>query len=268
MSFNHITEGSKNFIKYVLQLHEITDTAQDSSNKKIKREPGMKDRFMTQGGAGGDDTPETEKEQKKLGLKSAKKYWNPKPGFFNDEEHGDELKPLIMFNTSDVPGMDKNRGQGALDYITKLSQGMSALDVADQMIPNVAKLAYGAALMGSGSTVKRKPGTATGSVSSSLQNQSSPSTVSGLVGDIAKQAVEPVEKIAGNVSELSPLAQNVFKHTKNLAALDPFNPLLGLKLGTEMLGGREILNRTRDLGGAQTRGVESSMGHASGRGYY
>ena len=63
-------------------------------------------------------------------------------------------------------------------------------------------------------------------------------------------------------------ANKVLAFSKNLGALDPFNPLLGYKIGNEMLGGREILKRTRELGAAQSSGAQSTMGHPSGFGYF
>jgi len=79
-----------------------------------------------------------------------------------------------------------------------------------------------------------------------------------------------IESMTGaeGIGKASPLASKVMKATKNLGALDPFNPLLGLQLGVEMLGGKEVLRRTRELGAVQSAGAASTMGHPSGfRGY-
>jgi hypothetical protein len=88
---------------------------------------------------------------------------------------------------------------------------------------------------------------------------------------VAGDLLSRIEDLTGTTkiaNKNNPLAQKVMQYSKNLGAIDPYNPLLGLKIGVEMLGGKEVLRRTRELGAVQSAGAASSMGHPSGfRGY-
>jgi len=304
MSFDCITEGSKDYIKYVLQLNE------ESMTGVTFVAPGVKEKssFKFSGGAGG------------KGLGCGDKV---KPGQFikkNKKEDGDKLRGQIMFGGSAVPGVvvgkskkgkTKYSTQGGLDYLTSLSQAQSAIEFANQMMPAALKLALSASLFGTSVGEKGKPVLAPGETSSSgspsgaeetaptdsqpgksknkkeeeknrkeASNSSLKDQISNLTGpegEFAKQfaqmggdVIGRIENMTGaeGIAKASPLAAKVMKATKNLGALDPFNPLLGLQLGVEMLGGKEVLRRTRELGAVQSAGAASSMGHPSGfRGY-
>jgi hypothetical protein len=202
-------------------------------------------------------------------------------------------------------GKTKYSTQGGLDYLTNLSQAQSAIEFANQMMPTALKLALSASLFGTSVGEKGSPVLApsetdteetptegetgiTGTnknkkeeknrkeaTRNSLKDQIS--SLKGPEGEFAKQfaqmggdVIGRIESMTGaeGIGKASPLASKVMKATKNLGALDPFNPLLGLQLGVEMLGGKEVLRRTRELGAVQSAGAISSMGHPSGfRGY-
>lgn len=304
MSFDCITEGSKDYIKYVLQLTEESMTGityvAPGRKKETKKDPS----FTFSGGAGG------------KGLGGKPRGDTIKPGDFikkTKKESGDQLRGPIMFGTSAVPGVlvgKPKKGktpystQGGLDYLTSLSQAQSAIDFANQMMPAAVKLALSASLFGtsvgaggepvaaadSGTTPTATPGaqgedkkTEEEKERKKANGQSLSDAMKGVesqkgpAAEFAKQfaqmggdVIGQIEKLtgAGGVAAASPLAAKVMKATKNLGALDPFNPLLGLQLGVEMLGGKEVLRRTRELGAAQSAGAASTMGHPSGfRGY-
>jgi len=291
MSFNYITEGSKNYIKYVLQLNEesMTGITFVAPGRKKQKETRKKPSFAFSGGAGGKglgggddiqpgDFLSTEKDEK---------------GKIKDQG----LRGAIMWGNSKIPnsrttnqktGEEQENTQGGLDYITSLGQAQSALDFADQMMPAAVKLLLAKGLFSS--QIKAKPGstvagnakpdtTATNSNVSlkgaldaarsgaSKEQQMALSGFESVAGDVLSQ----IENLTGTskiANKDNPLAQKVMQYSKNLGAIDPYNPLLGLKIGVEMLGGKEVLRRTRELGAVQSAGAASTMGHPSGfRGY-
>lgn len=306
MSFDCITEGSKDYIKYVLQLSEASISGVTYVAPGRKKETKKNPFFTFSGGAGG---------------KSLRGGDKIKPGRFisKNKEDGDKLRGPIIFGSSAVPGViavengkEKYSTQGGLDYLTNLSQAQSAIEFANQMLPAAVKLALAGSLfqtsVGAGGkpvsaasnqeTSQNKPqdqksvgagGKPVGTASNQKTSQNKPqdqtltSTLSNMQGgtgpasEIAKQfsqmggdVIGTIENLTGvkGVAGASPLASKVMKATKNLGALDPFNPLLGLQLGIELLGGKEVLRRTREIGAAQSAGAASSMGHPSGfRGY-
>jgi len=288
MSFNYITEGSKNYIKYVLQLNEESMTGVTFVAPGRKKETRKRPSFAFSGGAGG----------KGLGGGD-----DIQPGDFLSKEKDEKgkikdqgLRGAIMWGNSRIPnsrttnekGEQQDDTQGGLDYITSLGQAQSALDFADQMMPAAVKLLLAKGLFSSqikarpGSTVAGniKPGTTTTNSNVSLQGaldaarsgaskeqQMALSGFESVAGDVLSQ----IENLTGTskiANENNPLAQKVMQYSKNLGAIDPYNPLLGLKIGVEMLGGKEVLRRTRELGAVQSAGAASAMGHPSGfRGY-
>jgi hypothetical protein len=129
------------------------------------------------------------------------------------------------------------------------------------MLPAAAKLALAASLFGK--KVKKTPDGDDGK----NPNTGIPSSGNPALDSFNIDVMNKVKEYAGG-KNLGPLGDKVFKYSQNLGALDPLNPLLGLKLGYEMLGGNEILKRTREIGAAQSSGAQSSMGHPSGFGYY
>jgi|APGre2960657373_1045057.scaffolds.fasta_scaffold11215_2 hypothetical protein len=281
MSFDCITEGSKDYIKYVLQLSEESMTGVTYVAPGRKKETRKRPSFTFSGGAGGKglgggddiqpgDFLSTEKDEK---------------GKIKDQG----LRGGIMWGNSKIPnsrttnekGEEQDNTQGGLDYITSLGQAQSALDFADQMMPAAVKLLLAKGLFSS--QIKANPGSTAGTAGSSNvslkgaldaarggANQEQQMALSGfeaVAGDVLSQ----IENLTGTTkiaNENNPLAQKVMQYSKNLGAIDPYNPLLGLKIGVEMLGGKEVLRRTRELGAVQSAGAASSMGHPSGfRGY-
>jgi hypothetical protein len=264
MSFNLITEGSKDYMKYVLQLSEAKKSSTTKAKKTAPPEPKLFDpvinvptedekRPIKASGSGGRDFMSGSRPIED------EEFLKTKP---HQQKNPDSLVPTILFGGSKIPngsgnfpkknenGTEETDESGGLDYLTNVAQGASVIDFADQNLPAAARLALAAALFGE--KVKKTPG--------------DPVQLGALTG-FQQDLINQVKQYA-DTKKLGPLADKVFKYTQNLGALDPFNPLLGLKLGYEMLGGNEILKRTRELGAAQSSGAQSSMGHPSGFGYY
>ena len=278
MSFNIITEGSKEYIKYVLQLAEEAPSGVtlpnwgDPGRRKV---PGTgTDSFTFSGGNGGRDLKggDTTKPGDLVSNSKNKKGKRTDPG----------LQGNIMWGQSRIPGyvVKNEKGeeslsdQGGLDYLTSLGQAQSSLEFADAMMPAAVKLLIAKGLYGS--KVKASPDSkSTKSLSAALEagmtgassiQQAAGTAFQGIAGNLLDQ----IEKMTGaeGIANGNPLAQKVMQYSKNLGAIDPFNPLLGLKIGVGMLGGKEVLKRTRELADAQTAGAASAMGHPSGfRGY-
>jgi hypothetical protein len=271
MSFAYITEGSKDYIKYILQLSEdsmtgITYRAPGGVASRGKKQNKKKESFAFSGGAGGE------------GLGGGD---NIKPGQFVSKEKDKDgklkdagLRAKIMLGATQIPRTEGSlETQASLDYMTSLGQAQSSLEFADQMMPAAVKLLLAKGLYDT--KIKAKPGSnislsAAFNAGLSGASEAEKAAVSPFE-TVAKDTLNQIEKMTG-VEGLggknNPLAQKVMQYTKNLGAIDPFNPLLGLKLGVEMLGGKEVLRRTRELGGVQSAGAASSMGHPSGfRGY-
>lgn len=275
MSFNLITEGSKDYMKYVLQLSE----AKKSSSTKGKKtpptdpKPGIniptdEDKRPTKAvGSGGRDFKKGSVPKYDDDFLDTKPY---------DTEKNDSLITTVLFGGSKIPsnkgkflkknsvgedGPQDTDESGGLDYLTNVAQGASIIDYADQMLPAAAKLALAASLFGQ--KVNKTPTENDGKNPITGVSSTSNKALDSFNIDL----INKVKEYAGG-KNLGPLGDKVFKYTQNLGALDPLNPLLGLKLGYEMLGGNEILKRTRELGAAQSSGVQSSMGHPSGFGYY
>ena len=292
MSFDCITEGSKDYIKYILQLTEESMTGVTFVPPGRKKETKKRPSFTFNGGAGGKGLGGGDDIQPGDFLSTNK----DKKGKTKDEG----LRGKIMWGNSNIPnsrttnekGEEQDNTQGGLDYITSLGQAQSALDFADQMMPAAVKLLLAKGLFSSqikarpgstaakpGSTAAEPDSTAAGSnvslkgaldVARSGASKEQEMALSGfeaVAGDVLSQ----IEKLTGTetiANEKNPLAQKVMQYSKNLGAIDPYNPLLGLKIGVEMLGGKEVLRRTRELGAVQSAGAASSMGHPSGfRGY-
>jgi hypothetical protein len=276
MSFDCITEGSKDYIKYVLQLTEESMTGVTFVAPGIKK----KSSFKFSGGAGG----------KGLGGKPREDTIKPGDFLFDTKDKKRKKQDIgligpIMWGISEIPGTVVKKGedqsaenptQGGLDYLTSLGQAQSSLEFADQMMPAAVKLLIAKGLYGS--KIKAKPDS-TGSITQAFEKglagaTGSEKAAASPFADMAKDTLKTIESMTGVggsegiASKGNPLAQKVMQYSKNLGAIDPFNPLLGLKIGVEMLGGKEVLRRTRELGAAQSAGAASTMGHPSGfRGY-
>jgi len=279
MSFNTITEGSKDYIKYVLQLAEEAPsgvTLPNWGDPGRRKSPGTgADSFTFSGGKGGRDLKggDTTKPGDLITRSKNKQGKRTDPG----------LQGNIMWGQSRIPGyvVKNEKGeeslsdQGGLDYLTSLGQAQSSLEFADAMMPAAVKLLIAKGLYGS--RVKAAPDSkSTKSLSAALQagmtgasaiQQAAGSAFQSISGNLLDQ-IEKMTGVEGIANDNNPLAKKVMQYSKNLGALDPFNPLLGLKIGVGMLGGKEVLKRTRELADAQTAGAASTMGHPSGfRGY-
>jgi hypothetical protein len=275
MSFNLITEGSKDYIKYVLQLSEAKKSSRTKGKKTPPTDPKPvinvptedKKRPTRAAGSGGRPFKTTSTPKWDDDFLDSKPY---------DTEKNDSLLTPILFGGSNIPnargnfpnksaigkdGPEDTDESGGLDYLTNVAQGASIVDYADQMLPAAAKLALSASLFGK--KVKKTPDNDDGTNPSTGM----PSSGNKALDSFNIDLMSKVKEYAGG-KNLGPLGDKVFKYSQNLGALDPLNPLLGLKLGYEMLGGNEILKRTRELGAAQSSGAQSSMGHPSGFGYY
>jgi len=281
MSFDCITEGSKDYIKYILQLTEESMTGVTFVPPGRKKETKKRPSFTFNGGAGGKGLGGGDDIQPGDFLSTNK----DKKGKTKDEG----LRGKIMWGNSNIPnsrttnekGEEQDNTQGGLDYITSLGQAQSALDFADQMMPAAVKLLLAKGLFDS--RIKANPGSTAGTAGNSnislksaldaansgasKEQQMALSGFQAVAGDVLSQ----IEDLTGTnkiANDNNPLAQKVMQYSKNLGAIDPYNPLLGLKIGVEMLGGKEVLRRTRELGAVQSAGAASSMGHPSGfRGY-
>lgn len=276
MSFDCITEGSKDYIKYVLQLTEESMTGVTYVAPGRKKGTRKTSSFPFSGGAGG----------KGLGGGD-----DIQPGDFvsnTKDEKGKKqdmgLVGPIMWGNSKIPGtfVKNKKGeyeaaedatQGGLNYLTSLGQAQSSLEFADQMLPAAVKLLIARGL--ADSEIKAQPDS-DNSLASAFQRgldkaSEAEKTAASPFEVMAKDTLNSIETMTGLkgiANDENPLAQKVMQYSKNLAAIDPFNPLLGLKIGVEMLGGKEVLRRTRELGAVQSAGAASTMGHPSGfRGY-
>jgi hypothetical protein len=142
MSFDCITEGSKDYIKYVLQLTEESMTGVTFVAPGRKKETKKRPSFTFSGGAGGKGlgSGDTTKPGDWLGKKD-KEGKRKDPG----------LEGQIMWGGSKIPGTTKknkkdedelvpNYTEGGLDYLTSLGQAQSSLEFADQMMPAAVKL--------------------------------------------------------------------------------------------------------------------------------
>ena len=279
MSFDCITEGSKDYIKYVLQLTEESMTGITYVAPGRKKGTRKTSSFPFSGGAGGkglgggDDTQPgdfvsntKDKKGKKqdMGLVGPIMWGNSKiPGTFVKNEKGEYEDA-------------EDATQGGLNYLTSLGQAQSSLEFADQMLPAAVKLLIAKGL--ADSQIQAQPDSDDTLVAAFERGLSIASeaekTAASPFAAIAKDTLNSIESMTGVGGEEgiankgNPLAQKVMQYSKNLAAIDPFNPLLGLKIGVEMLGGKEVLRRTRELGAVQSAGAASTMGHPSGfRGY-
>ena len=276
MSFDCITEGSKDYIKYVLQLTEESMTGVTYVAPGRKKGTRKTSSFPFSGGAGGkglgggDDTQPgdfvsntKDKKGKKqdMGLVGPIMWGNSKiPGTFVKNEKGEYEDA-------------EDATQGGLNYLTSLGQAQSSLEFADQMLPAAVKLLIAKGL--ADSQIQAQPDS-DDSLASAFQRgldkaSEAEKTAASPFEVMAKDTLNSIEKMTGLkgiANDQNPLAQKVMQYSKNLAAIDPFNPLLGLKIGVEMLGGKEVLRRTRELGAVQSAGAASTMGHPSGfRGY-
>ena len=279
MSLNTITEGSKDYIKHVLQLSEAkakpskkTTTSSTPPTPKGINIP-IRPELV---GATGDYRPRGSKPTQGGGAGGGKKGLSQPENF--KPNIGSELDPRVLFGVqssfTNLHKKDEKTGKrtttGGMDYITNIAQASSFIDALDQNMPSLARFALGYSQLGN-SNIDMNPATA-GSPTSPLGNTTivnmGGSTGSNLTLNAATTQLNNMLPGGTGANKASQFANKVLQYSKNLGALDPFNPLLGYKIGYDMLGGREIIKRTRELGAAQAAGTESSMGHPSGFGYF
>lgn len=183
--------------------------------------------------------------------------------------------------------------QDTMDHIAQMSQGYATAEYLDSVMPAAAKAAMALDLLGKSPGVKGKQPKSSSPTIDLTQYGVDPNTA-----EVARRFFNPnsasaspsgtqtAPKPTGAPSSASSPQQKAAaeeraakdkkdqfvsltkKFAANLGSLDPFNPLLGIKLGYELLGGKEILKRTRELGAAQSAGVQSSMGHPSAIGRF
>jgi hypothetical protein len=197
------------------------------------------------------------------------------PEYFKErKQKGSELDPYILTGRTDFgsePG-------DILKHITDMSQGYASIEYLDSMLPAILKGAMALNLLN-----KPGPARAPSAVNMPTVSTGDPEmdrVLKGIEQKIGKKApqsaaasgsgrvVSPKEKERIRVNDQNKFIDLTKKFAFNLSSLDPFNPLAGIKLGYELLGGKEILQRTRELGAAQTAGVKSTMGHPSAIGRF
>ena len=265
MSFNLITEGSRDYMKYVLQLSE----AKSKSKSKVKvpmrpesmdvpdngiRKPGSK---PTQGGGrgiGGDQPLEYKRQKADGGSLDSQILFGQNSSYKN-----------LHQRTDPKTGESYSDAAGGLDYVTDLAQTSSLIDAIDQNMPTIARLGIGWSKILGKEKINMTPGgsSSSGACGADVSMGNMGSSRDQTLGQITAELDSRIPEAKANK-----FANKVLTFSKNLGALDPFNPLLGYKIGNEMLGGREILKRTRELGAAQSSGAQSTMGHPSGFGYF
>jgi hypothetical protein len=195
------------------------------------------------------------------------------PAYFADrKKHGLDLDPYILTGRTDFgsePG-------DILKHITNMSQGYATVEYLDSVLPAIAKGAMALNLLKSGGptlipvsqNAMQLPKTGDAATDAVLQGLEQNINQNASQGAPATGSAKEQTKKQKSVSAQNKLINLTKKYAFNLSSLDPFNPLAGIKLGYELLGGKEILQRTRELGAAQTAGVKSTMGHPSAIGRY
>lgn len=273
MSLDLITEGSKDYMKYVLQLSEAKskskvkdlnivdpDLLKNLNTSKNINIPTRKERGKpTQGGGAGGGK----------GLFQKEKGYDKNVG-------GSQINPKVLFGVqSSLENLHSRNKEGKLnpsggmDYITKIAQGSSFIDALDQNMPSLLRFGIGYSKLGDKISMDpTSSGAAAGVNPNTTLVNTGPGGTNVTLGGVQAQLNSMVPGGGTGASKSGQFANKVLEYSKNLAALDPFNPLLGYKIGYDMLGGREIIKRTRELGAAQAAGTESSMGHPSGFGYF
>jgi len=189
--------------------------------------------------------------------------------------------------------------EGIMNHIAQISQGYATVEYLDSVLPAAFKAAMSANLLGKSPGVKGQH-LSTLALAIPSDADFDKYGIDPATRDIIKKTLNPSSGSAGgtgtktppaptgspsSTSPTSPTAKSpdaakkaknkkeqfvslTKKFAANLGSLDPFNPLLGIKLGYELLGGKEILKRTRELGAVQSAGVQSSMGHPSAIGRF
>jgi hypothetical protein len=271
-----ISENTKNYIKSLL-----SEAGGPRGKQHFSPKPGVPGATgdAPVGTAGGMYSP----HPSDISIQIRKKRQEAKGQFGMDID-----RDILMGRTS------IGNAQDTMDHIAQMSQGYATAEYLDSVMPAAAKAAMALNLWGKSPGVKGKqlksssstidltpygvdPNTA--KVAKDFLNPSSASASPSGTQTAPKptgapsSASSPQQKAAAAEERAAKDKKDQFvsltkKFAANLGSLDPFNPLLGIKLGYELLGGKEILKRTRELGAAQSAGVQSSMGHPSAIGRF
>jgi len=276
MSLNMITEGSKDYMKYVLQLSEAK--AKSSKKTKTSSVPSTPTGINIPTrpelvGATGNYRPRGSKPTQGGGAGGGKKDLGQPENF--KPNIGSEINPKVLFGVqSSLENLHSRNAKGQLnpsggmDYITKIAQGSSFIDALDQNMPSLLRFGIGYSRLGDKISMDPMNSGALSGVNPNTTIVTSSGGTGITLGGVQAQLNSMMPGGGTGASKSGQFANKVLEYSKNLGALDPFNPLLGFKIGYDMLGGREIIKRTRELGAAQAAGTESSMGHPSGFGYF
>lgn len=273
-----ISENTKNYIKSLL-----SDAGGPRGKQHFSPKPGVPGATgaAPAGTAGGMYSPHPSDSDYEIRYKRQDAKAKGQVGMDIDRD-------ILMGRTS------IGNAQDTMDHIAQMSQGYATAEYLDSVMPAAAKAAMALDLLGKSPGVKGKqqlksssstidltpygvdPNTA--KIAKDFLNPSSASASPSGTQTAPKptgapsSASSPQQKVAAEERAAKDKKDQFVSLTKkfaaNLGSLDPFNPLLGIKLGYELLGGKEILKRTRELGAAQSAGVQSSMGHPSAIGRF
>ena len=270
-----ISENTKNYIKSLL-----SEAGGPRGKQHFSPKPGVPGATgdAPVGTAGGMYSPHPSDDDEKIIYKRQKAK----------RQVGMDIDRDILMGRTSI-----GNAQDTMDHIAQMSQGYATAEYLDSVMPAAAKAAMALNLLGKSPGVKGKQ-----LKSSSSTIDLTPYGVDPNTAKVAKDFINPgsasaspsgtqtAPKPTGAPSSASSPQQKAAaeeraakdkkdqfvsltkKFAANLGSLDPFNPLLGIKLGYELLGGKEILKRTRELGAAQSAGVQSYMGHPSAIGRF
>lgn len=292
MSFNFITEETKNYIKNVLLfINEENEFDPDRRSRTPRTIPNPN---LTPGFRPGDlnnypqvyGSPIPSRTPSRTYTKGKNTYtttraplsYSGKGSGMGDKKASEKFKvnikdvidPITLVGSSKIPGtIDPQTqtvsGQGVLNYMSSISKASSAIDTIDQMLASspTLKLAAATSLLNAFPQAAPK-----GSSAATTGNK-----VTGSIGAI-KQLPEPVQTLLKTVSDISvspdlqknKLFNKVMQYSINTTGFDPADPLGGLRRGFEIMGGQHIRKNVARQGQAQQRGMETTMGHPSGSG--
>lgn len=285
-----ISENTKNYIKTVL-----SEAGGPRGKPHFSPKPGMPGTATSPAGftgiadpgtAGGMYSPHSSDSDYEIRYKRQDAKAKGQVGMDIDRD-------ILMGRTS------IGNAQDIMNHIAQMSQGYATVEYLDSVLPAAFKAAMSANLLGKSPGVKGQH-LSTSALAIPSDADFDKYGIDPATREIIKKTLNPSSGSAGgtgtktppaptgspsSTSPTSPTAKSpdpakkakdkkeqfvslTKKFAANLGSLDPFNPLLGIKLGYELLGGKEILKRTRELGAAQSAGVQSSMGHPSAIGRF
>jgi hypothetical protein len=263
MAFQNITEGSKNYIKYVLDLNEVT-------TRRVA--PGSSPTSIYHGHTAGNGMAPAGRRASGMG------QGMPGPSGTNSKNPftptGPNISPTILLGQSatSIPGRPTitsggfQSAQQPLDYMTTISQGSALVDYLDKNLPAAAKLSMGMGLLGSTVNANPSKGSVPGGDAMKMV-QGALGGVSGAAGNLGNFSNNINNMMTKGSSTYNPLFAKVFQYNNQLAAFDPSDPLVGLRNTFAMMGGQAMRRGVANMAGAQQRGAESASGHPSGLGF-